>query len=60
MKHHFQLQCYETKNKLQGKKKLQKNTNLWRLNNMLLNNQWFNEKIKEEIRNYLRQMKTET
>ena len=27
---------------------------------MLLNNQWFNEKIKEEIRNYLRQMKIET
>ena len=29
------------------------------LNNMLINNQWLSEKIKEEIRNYLRQMKTE-
>ena len=25
-----------------------KNTNTWRLSNILLNNQWVNEKIKEE------------
>ena len=31
------------------KKKLPKNTNTWRLNNMLLNNQWITEEIKEEI-----------
>ena len=35
------------------KKKNVKNTNTWRLNNMLLNNQEFTEKIKEEIRKYL-------
>ena len=32
------------------KKKTAKNTNTWRLNNMLLNNQWITEKIKEEIK----------
>ena len=31
------------------KKKTAKNTNTWRLNNMLLNNQWLTEEIKEEI-----------
>ena len=30
-----------------------KNTNIWRLNNMLLNNQEVTEKIKEEIKKYL-------
>ena len=30
------------------KKKTVKNTNTWRLNNMLLNNQWITEEIKEE------------
>ena len=30
-----------------------KNTNTWRLNNMLLNNQWIMEEIKEEIKKYL-------
>ena len=34
------------------KKKQQKNKNSWKLNNMLLNNQWINE-IKEEIKRYL-------
>ena len=32
-----------------NKKKTAKNTNMWRLNNMLLNNQWITEEIKEEI-----------
>ena len=45
--HHFQWQCYEIRNKLQGK--TIKNTNTWRLNNMLLNNQEITEEIKEEI-----------
>ena len=31
------------------KKKTDKNTNMWRLNNMLQNNQWITEEIKEEI-----------
>ena len=35
------------------RKKLQKTTNTWRLNNMLLNNQWITEEIKEEIKKYL-------
>ena len=35
------------------KKKTVKNTNTWRLNSMLLNNQEINEEIKEEIKKYL-------
>ena len=35
------------------KKKTAKNPNMWRLNNMLLNNQWITEEIKEEIKKYL-------
>ena len=31
-------------------KKTAKNTNLWKPNNMLLNNQWIIEEIKEEIK----------
>ena len=36
---------------INNKKKTAKNTNTWRLNNMLLNNQWITEEIKEEIEN---------
>ena len=32
------------------KKKTAKNTNMWSLNNMLLNNQWITEEIKEGIK----------
>ena len=32
-----------------NKKKTAKNTNTWRLNNMLLNNQWITEEVKKEI-----------
>ena len=32
------------------KKKLLKNANIWRLNNMLLNNQQITEEIKKEIK----------
>ena len=35
------------------KKKTAKNTNTWRLNNMLLNNQCITEEIKGEIKKYL-------
>ena len=35
------------------KKKTAENTNTWRLNNMLLNNQWITEESKEEIKKYL-------
>ena len=31
-----------------------------RVNNMVLNNQWITEELKEEIKNTLRQMKTKT
>ena len=37
----------------------QKNTDIWEINNMLLN-QWVNKEIKEEIEKYLRPMKMET
>ena len=33
----------------QQEKNPAKNTNMWRLNNMLLNNKWTTEEIKEEI-----------
>ena len=42
----------ETRYQLQGKKSV-KNTNTWRLNNTLLNNQEITEDIKEEIKKYL-------
>ena len=48
MKHLFRPQRLEI-----NKKKTAKNTNTWRLNNMLLNNQWITEEIKEEIKKYL-------
>ena len=35
---------------INNKKKTAKNTNTWRPNNMLLNNQWITEEIKEEIK----------
>ena len=35
------------------KKKTVKNTKMWRLNDMLLNNQWITEEIKEEMQKYL-------
>ena len=34
------------------KKKTAKITNTWRLNNMLLNNQWITVEIKEEMKKY--------
>ena len=48
--HLFWPQCYENRNELEGKKR--KNTNTWRLNNTLLNNQEITEEIKEEIKKY--------
>ena len=35
------------------REKIQKHSNSWRLNNMLLNNKWVKNKIKEEIKNFL-------
>ena len=34
-------------------KKAKRLTNTWRLNNMLLNNQWINDQIKTEIKQYM-------
>ena len=34
------------------RKKNEKRTNTWRLNNMLLKNQWVNNEIKTEIRDF--------
>ena len=45
----FLKQCYEIRNQLQKKNP----TNTWRLNDMLLNNQWITEEIKEESKKYL-------
>ena len=39
--------------KINNKKKTAKNTNTWRLNNILLNNQWITEEIKGKIKKYL-------
>ena len=35
------------------REKTAKNTKTWRINNMLLNNQWITEQIKEVIKKYL-------
>ena len=45
--------------KINYKKKAVKNTDRWRLNNMLLNSQWITEEIKEEISKYLRKNENE-
>ena len=42
------------------KKNCKKNTNTWKLSNMLLNGQWITEEIKEEIRNTQKQMTVRT
>ena len=36
-----------------NKRKAVKSTNMWKLNNTFLNNQWAEEEIKREIKNYL-------
>ena len=35
------------------KKKSGKSTGTWRSNNMLLNNEWVNQEIKEEVKKYM-------
>ena len=35
------------------KKNTEKHTKTWELNNMLLNNEWVNNQVKEEIKRYL-------
>lgn len=38
---------------INNKRKTRKFTNLWKLNNILLNNHWVKEEITKEIREYL-------
>ena len=38
------------------KEKTAKNTDSWKLNNMIVNNQWIIEEIKEEIKRYIKTM----
>ena len=47
----------EEEEEINYKKKTAKNTNKWRLKNMLLNKQWITEEIKGEIKITWRQMK---
>ena len=35
------------------KKNTKKHAKTWKLNNMLLNNEWVNNEVKEEMKNYL-------
>ena len=35
------------------RKNTEKHTKTWKVNNMLLNNEWVNNEIKEEIKRYL-------
>ena len=42
------------------KEKTQKHSNLWRLNGMLLNNEWVNNKIKKKSESFWKQMKMNT
>ena len=37
---------------IKNKKKSGKITNTWRLNNMLVSNEWVNEEIKKDIKKY--------
>ena len=48
----FRPQHYETGYQLQEKKTV-RNTNTWRLNNTILNNQQVTEEIKREIKTFL-------
>ena len=42
------------------KEKIQKYPNSWKLNSMLLNNEWVKTEIKEEIKSFWKQMKINT
>ena len=43
-----------------SKNKAAKTTNMWRLNSILLNNQWITEELRDEILKYLEKMKMKT
>ena len=37
-----------------NRRKVRRSTNMWKLNNILLNNHWVKEEIKREIKNYFK------
>ena len=41
------------KQEINHKNKTEKYTNTWRLNNMLLNNEWVKNEIKKQIKRYI-------
>ena len=45
---------------IDNRRKAGKATNTWKLNNTLLNNQWFKEESKREIKKYLETKKLKT
>ena len=45
--------CNAMRLEINYKKKTVKTTNMWRLNNMLLNNQWITEEIRGNLKTYL-------
>ena len=47
------IQAYLKKQKPTSRKKTQKHSNSWRLKSMLLNDEWVNNEIKEEIKKFL-------
>ena len=53
----MEINYKKKKKEINYKKKTAKNTNKWRLKNMLLNKQWITEEIKGEIKITWRQMK---
>ena len=42
------------------KEKSQKHSDSWKLNNMLLNNEWVNNEIKKKLKSFWKQMKMNT
>ena len=47
----YRPQCYETWSEPQ--EKFAKAINTWRLKNILLNNEWINQEVKEDIKKYM-------
>lgn len=51
IKYFFCINCMKVE--INDEKKAGKITNMWNLNNMLLNNYWVKEEVKEEIKRYI-------
>ena len=47
------------KPEISHKKNTEKHAKTWKLNNMLLNNEWINNEVKKEIKRYLETNKNE-